>query len=91
LALLECGVPADDPTILRIAEIIRAAAPGMNQVYDLAAALFFLNRWDESRPLDDKDRKMARTLALRIIAGQLTTGIWATSGVVMTPEQEPNS
>lgn len=88
LTLLECGVPADDPAILRFAEIIRAAAPGMNQTYDLSASLFFLNRWDESRPLDEKDRKMARSLALRLIAGQLSSGIWSYGGVVMTPEQE---
>lgn len=88
LALLEGGVPPDDPAILSIAEFIRAGAPSMSQTYDLASALFFLNRWDEGRPLDEKDRKMARTLALRIIAGQLTSGIWGYGGVLMTPEQE---
>jgi hypothetical protein len=90
LALLECDVPPDDPAILRIAEIIRAAAPAMNLTYDLAASLFFLNCWDERRPkgLDENDRKLARTLALRIIAGQLSTGIWSYGGVIMTPAQE---
>jgi hypothetical protein len=88
LALLECGVSANDPGILQIAEFIRAAAPGMNQVYDLASSLFFLNRWNEDRPLNEADRKMARTFALRIIAGQLTTGLWGYGGVLMNPEQE---
>ena len=60
----------------------------MNQVYDLAASLFFLNRWNESRPLDEKDRKMAPLWRLRIIAGQLKNGIWGYIGVVMPPEQE---
>ena len=46
LALLEGGIPPDDQAITRIAEIIRTAAPGMNQVYDLACSLFFLNRLD---------------------------------------------
>ena len=88
LTLLECGVPPDDPAILRIAEIIRSAAPGMNAIYDLAASLFFLNRWDESRPLDEKDRAMARSFALRIIGGQLNNGIWGYGGPVLTPDQE---
>lgn len=88
LALLECDVPPDDPTILRLAEIIRATAHREYRTYDLAASLFFLNRWDESRPLDDKDRKMARSFALRIIAGQLPTGIWSYGGVLLTAEQE---
>ncbi len=88
LTLLECGVPPDDPAILQIADVIRAAAPSMNQIYDLASSLFFLNRWDESRPLDEKDLKLARSFALRIIAGQLSTGIWGYGGVLMRPEQE---
>ncbi len=88
LALLECKVPEDDPDILRIAESIRKEAPAMNQVYDLAPSLFFLNRWDENRPLDDEDRKMARSFALRIIAGQMDNGIWSYSGVVLMPEDE---
>src|ERR1019366_4103116 len=83
LTLLECGVPPDDPAILQIAAYIRGWAPhpGMQQIYDLAPSLFFLNRWDESRPLDEKDRKMARSFALRIIAGQLGHGIWGYWGV----------
>jgi GYF domain 2 len=88
LTLLECGVAPDDAAILRIAEIIRTAAPGMNQIYDLSASLFFLNRWDEGRPLGEKDRKMARSFALRIIGGQLSNGIWSYGGPVMAPEQE---
>ena len=88
LTLLECGVPKDDPAILKMAETIRAAAPRMNTIYDLSASLFFLNRWDEAQPLDDKDRKLARTFALRIIAGQGRNGIWGYGGVIMAPEQE---
>jgi hypothetical protein len=88
LALLECGVPADDPDVLRIAQIIRQQAPQLNQVYDLSASLFFLNRWHESRPLDEKDRATARTLALRLIAGQTADGIWSYGGVILTPERE---
>jgi hypothetical protein len=86
--LLECDVPPDDPDVLRIAEAIRKGAPAMNQVYDLAACLFFLNRWDADRRLSEQDRKMARSFALRIIAGQMQTGIWGYGGVVLSPDQE---
>jgi len=88
LALLECGVPSDDPAILRIAEIIRKAAPRMNMIYDLAPSMFFLNCWNERQPLTVEDRKMARTLVLRIIAGQVSSGIWSYDGVIMTPQAE---
>ena len=88
LALLECDVPANDPAILRVAEIIRATAPQMDRIYVLSASLFFLNRWHESRPLDAKDRKLAQSLALRIIAGQRTNGVWAYDGVLLPADKE---
>jgi hypothetical protein len=60
----------------------------MTLVYDLAPALFFLNRWHEVRPLNEKDSKMARSFALRIIAGQHANGLWSYGGVMLTPAQE---
>jgi hypothetical protein len=86
--LLECDVSPDDPAIVRTLDSVRKTGPGMNQVYDLAAVLFFLNRLDADRPLNDQDRKMARSMALRIIAGQHTNGIWGYNGVILNPDQE---
>jgi hypothetical protein len=88
LALLEGGVPADDPAMFELAAMIRKQAPTMSPIYDLSASLFFLNRWNESRPLDEADRKMSRTFALRIIANQGTNGIWAYTGRIMSPQEE---
>ncbi len=91
--LLECGVSPEDPAILSVAEIIRAAEDRkaglhVSWIYTLSSALFFLNRWDESRPLDEPDRTLARTFALRIISGQLSTGAWSYGCVVLTKDQE---
>ena len=88
LTLLECGVPADDPAVLRVAEIVRAEAPKMDKIYTLSTSLFFLNRWAESRPLTATDGKLAQTFALRIIAGQLSRGVWWYEGVILPPEGE---
>jgi hypothetical protein len=90
LTLLECGVPPDDPVILQVAEILRAEAPRMDKNYVLSSALFFLNRWDESLPLglEEKDRALARSFALRIIAGQWSSGVWDYNAVLLTPKQE---
>jgi hypothetical protein len=88
LTLLECGAPPDDPAVLRVAEILRADAPRLTKVYPLSAALFFLNRWNELRPLAENDRKLAQSFALRIIAGQLTSGIWGYDGALLAPDQE---
>ena len=62
LALLEGGLKHDDPDIVKLAEVIRRAAPAMNATYDLASSLFFLNRWNEVQELSARDRDMARTL-----------------------------
>ncbi len=88
LTLLECGVSPEDPAVLRAAEIIREQAPRMNKIYVLSAALFFLNRWHEIRPLNDRDRQLAQTFALRIIAGQFANGVWGYDGVPLTPKDE---
>lgn len=90
LTLLECGVPPDDPAIAQVAEILHAEAPRMEKNYVLSAALFFLNRWDESLPqgLAENDHKLARTFALRIIAGQWSSGVWDYNAVLLTPKQE---
>jgi hypothetical protein len=71
LTLLECGVPASDPTLQRIARGIRRAAPSLEQTYELSLAILFLDRLGESR-----DRQLIETFALRLVAGQTSTGGW---------------
>jgi hypothetical protein len=88
LTLLECGVPATDPAVLRVAEIIREAAPRIHHIYVLSSALFFLNRWNEVRPLDENDRRLAQSFALRIIAGQHGIGVWGYGDGLVRPEEE---
>src|SRR5205814_3709407 len=56
LTLLECGVPANDSAVQRAADLIRERGPHISKVYVLSAALFFLNRWNEASPLQEKDR-----------------------------------
>jgi hypothetical protein len=88
LTLLETGSDKDDPEILRVAEIIRGHAKNMKQIYVLSTSLFFLNRWNEVKKLSPADRKLAQSLSLRIISGQLSTGVWPYSGFVLGPPQE---
>ncbi|MFO0966268.1 MAG: hypothetical protein U0793_11885 [Gemmataceae bacterium] len=88
LTLLECGVPADDPAILDIAEELRKTAPTFDRTYVISAALFFFNRWSDSRPLSEEDRKLARSLGLRLCAGQNELGVWWYGCPILTPKQE---
>lgn len=71
LTLLECGAAADDPVVLRAARLVRASAPRLEETYEIALSILFLDRLG-----DPKDRKLVQSLALRLIAGQTATGGW---------------
>src|ERR1019366_415828 len=71
LALLECGVPKDDPVILKAERFIRVALPTMDDTYELSLSVLFLDRLGNK-----KDEPMIQGLSLRLIAGQSVTGGW---------------
>ena len=71
LALLECGVPANDPAIQRAAAFLRKHSAQLDDTYDLGLAVLFLDRLGE---VQDKD--LLRSLALRLVAGQTQLGGW---------------
>jgi hypothetical protein len=81
LTLLSCDVPADDPAVRRVTEQVRGAAKDQWQTYDLALAVLFLDRLGEP---DDRD--LIRTLALRLIGGQLAGGGWSYQCTQLKPE-----
>jgi hypothetical protein len=72
LTLLECGVPATDPAVVRIAQSLRVQAEMMNQTYELSTAIFFFDRLGKRQ-----DDGLIRTLADRLVAGQQGEGTWS--------------
>src|SRR5947209_2016945 len=48
LALVECGVRRDDPSVQKAAEVVREASLTMVQTYSLALSIMFLDRLGES-------------------------------------------
>ncbi len=72
LTLLECGVSAIDASVLKAAYFVRVSAPKMDSTYELALSILFLDRVG-----DPRDRPLIQALALRLIAGQTTTGGWS--------------
>jgi hypothetical protein len=71
LTLMECGVPASDPSIQQAAQYLRARAGKLDTTYDLSLGILFLDRLG-----DPKDKKIIQTFALRLVAGQSATGGW---------------
>jgi hypothetical protein len=71
LALLECGVPADDPAVRQAADQVRAEARKLINPYEVSVAVWFLDRVG-----GEKDRDLIRSLALQLIAAQTSGGGW---------------
>jgi hypothetical protein len=78
-ALLESGVPADDPVIQKAAAFLRPAILINKDTYDLSLAILFFDRLG-----DPKDKKLIQMCALRLIAGQHRTGGWAYRCPILT-------
>ena len=66
LALLECGVPADDKAVVMATKYVREKAPTCTHTYSLSLGLLFLDRLG-----DPGDIPLIDSLALRLMAGQM--------------------
>lgn len=71
-ALLEAGVPGNDPVIQKAAAFIRPKVANTDDTYQLSLAVLFFDRLG-----DPKDEKLIQTCALRLIAGQFYSGGWS--------------
>jgi hypothetical protein len=88
LALLECGVNRDDPSIQRALNFVRDAATGANaalgaeQTYDISLAILFLDRYGSKR-----DIHVIESLTVRLLAGQNAQGGWTYSCPTIKAEE----
>ncbi len=91
LALLECGVPTDDPAIVRAAAFVRVEAPKLSpnvsyDTYQAALTILFLDRLG-----DPKDKELIQLQALRLIAGQRADDWgWGYASAPMDVKEVPN-
>jgi hypothetical protein len=83
LGLLESGVPATDPAVQRVAELLRGRASKLHKTYELALAVLFLDRLG-----DPQDEGLIRSFALRLVAGQCRTGGWNYRCPTLSPDNE---
>ncbi len=94
LTLLECGVSASDSVVQRAAAHVRASYAKMDNTYELALSILFLDRLDalnerliDSLTAESVDRKISEILTLRLMAGQTANGGWTYSCPVLTAPQ----
>jgi hypothetical protein len=84
LALLESGVPPDDPVVANMAKFVRAEALGHDQTYGISLAIMFLDRLN-----DPADRPAIQFLGVRLLSGQTQDGGFSyTCLAELTPRDE---
>jgi hypothetical protein len=71
LTLLECGVPSDDKAIQRATTAVRLGCIRADRTYSISLSLLFLDRLG-----DPDDIPLIESLAVRLLAGQLSRGGW---------------
>jgi hypothetical protein len=71
IALIENGVPLTDPVVQKGYQYIQKGASAQKNTYDLALSVVLLSRFGDRR-----DRPRIRSLAARLVAGQLESGGW---------------
>jgi hypothetical protein len=71
LALVECGVPVSDPGLRNAVSGVRRHADELENTYEVALAILFLDRMGEK-----SDRRIIQMLAGRLISAQTPTGGW---------------
>jgi hypothetical protein len=82
LALVECGVPTDDPGLRRAAGLVRQVYGKIDSTYEVALAILFLDRMG-----DPKDKALIQGLAVRLVVGQTGTGGWAYKVPLVAPTE----
>ncbi len=85
LTLLECGVPPGHEQVQKAARVVREAGLTMQQTYELALSILFLDRLG-----DPGDRPLIQTLALRLVAGQTEAGGWTYQCPILPAVLEQN-
>jgi uncharacterized protein (TIGR03067 family) len=71
LALLECGVSAEDPAVRKLVPALRDGSLSLTDTYSIALAIMFFDR------LGDKgDVPLIESLTVRLLAGQNEDGGW---------------
>ncbi len=71
LALLEAGVPVNDPALKTVIALIRDGAYTQHRTYQVSLCLMFLDRLGEPA-----DVPLIQMLAVRLLAGQTRDGGW---------------
>jgi hypothetical protein len=82
LTLLECSASPDDDAVKKAASIVRKAAPSLGWTYGISLSILFLDRLG-----DPSDVPLIESLAVRLLAGQKSSGGWTYMCPLPSPEE----
>ena len=71
IALIENGVPLNDPALQKGFEYVKKNADALTNTYDLSLVIVLLSRFGDRR-----DKGTIKELAARLMAGQMDSGGW---------------
>jgi hypothetical protein len=83
MTLLECGVPANDPVLVKAAQYVRKNVPNMANTYGISLYILFLNRLNAP-----EDKARIKDLTARLVMGQGPMGGWTYQCPVLTPKDQ---
>ena len=85
LAMLEGGVPEDDPAVVNIARFVRENALAQTRTYEISLAIIFLDRLGNRA-----DVPFIQFLGIRLLGGQTSGGGWSYSCDVglLSPQEQ---
>jgi hypothetical protein len=83
LTLLECGVSTKDAHVRSAAHYLRERMPELTNTYSISLAILFFDRLG-----DESDAARIRTLALRLLAGQKSSGGWDYTCPTLNADEE---
>ncbi len=71
IALIEAGVPPNDPTLVAIVQAVRKASIDLTKTYELSLYIILLDKYS-----DPVDTDLIQAMGVRLLAGQTRMGGW---------------
>jgi hypothetical protein len=92
VALLECDVPPNDPTVVRAADYVRShvTASGFNYNYSVTLSIMFLDRLKRTTGKTTDD-KLIKQLTTMVVQGQQRDGGWTYNLVPNAGGSDPSN
>jgi hypothetical protein len=88
MALLDSGVPANDPAIAQALKVITREAPTLTQTYPIATTILFLRRYGDMVGNWELFGDLIKSLGMKLLREQSSDGGWSHGGKANAPSSD---